>query len=126
MKAIISACGRQYSVRQGDVIAMDRLPMEEGAEFAIPGATERALRDGGVLLLEADGDAQVGQPTLDNVRVRFRVIGEEKGKKIRIFKYRRRKTYRKTMGHRQRHTRVQVEGIEVAGGAQPAGAAAAD
>lgn len=126
MKAIISACGRQYRVRQGDIIALDRLGAEEGVTFDLPGPAEDAVLDGSVLLLEHDGEAWVGQPALDNVTIRFRVIGEVKGKKIRVFKHRRRKTYRKTMGHRQRYTHVQVEDIAVSGAAAPAAEQAPD
>jgi len=102
MYAIIEDQGRQYTVRCGDVVDVD-----------LRDATEReSLVFERVLMVRADGDTRVGTPTLDGVRVVATVLGEIKGDKIVVRKFKRRKNYRRKQGHRQRYTRVRIESIE--------------
>jgi len=102
--AIIQSGGRQLKVIPGTVVTVDRIHAEAGTEVAI----DR------VLFLEKDGGEMLaGAPFVANAKVLGVVDGEERGPKIRVFKKRRRKGYRKTTGHRTTYTRIRVTGIEV-------------
>ena len=104
MFAVIQSGGRQVKVSPGSVITVDRFDAEPGQEVTI----DR------VLFLEKDGGEMLaGAPFVANVRVMGVVDGEERGPKIRVFKKRRRKGFRKTRGHRSTYTRVRITGIEV-------------
>jgi len=87
----------------GDAILVERLPAEVGQQLELD-----------EVLLVADGErVEIGQPTVEGARVLATVIAQEKGPKIRIFKYRPRKRYRRRAGHRQRYTRLRVDKIVV-------------
>jgi large subunit ribosomal protein L21 len=102
--AIIQSGGRQVKVTPGSVITVDRFEAQPGQEVAIDQ----------VLFVEKDGGEMLaGAPFVANVKVTGVVDGEERGPKIRIFKKRRRKGFRKTQGHRSTYTRVRITGIEV-------------
>ena len=102
--AIIQSGGRQVKVTAGSVVTVDRFDATPGQEVTI----DR------VLFLEKDGGEMLaGAPFVANARVTGVVDGEERGPKIRIFKKRRRKGFRKTQGHRATYTRVRITGIEV-------------
>ena len=104
MFAIIQSGGRQVKVAKGDVITVDRFDAVKGDEVTIDQ----------VLVIEKDGgEVLAGAPYVANVKVVGVVDGEERGPKIRIFKKRRRKGFRKTQGHRATYTRVRITGIEV-------------
>lgn len=100
MYAVIRDRGRQYTVRAGETLRVDRLEQEPGASIEL----------GEVLLLGGE-QAQVGTPTVKGAVVRATVLGEHKDAKIIVFKKKRRKMYRRKQGHRQRYTDVQVESI---------------
>ena len=104
--AIISLGGKQYRVREGERLLVDRLRADEGATV-----------EPRVLLLGGDGTPDLAPSTT----VTARVVGHELGEKIRIGKYRRRTGYKKHTGHRSRLTRIEIESI---GAAQRAKAAA--
>jgi large subunit ribosomal protein L21 len=102
--AIIQSGGRQVRVTPGATITVDRIEAEPGTEVAI----DR------ILFLEKDGGEMLaGAPHVAGARVLGVVDGEERGPKIRIFKKRRRKGFRKTQGHRTTYTRVRITGIEI-------------
>jgi len=102
--AIIQSGGRQVKVSPGAVVNVDRIAAEAGAEVTIDQ----------ILFLEKDGGEMLaGAPFVANAKVLGVVDGEERGPKIRIFKKRRRKGFRKTQGHRATYTRVRITGIEV-------------
>ena len=102
--AIIRDRGMQYRVEQGQVVLLDLI------EQAVPGSQIEI----GEVLLVGDGDnVQVGSPTLAGARVRAEVLGETKGEKIVVFRYRNKKRYRRRTGHRQRYTQVQITEILV-------------
>ncbi len=102
MFAIVEAGGRQEKMQPGTVVVIDRLGAEPGAEVTF----DR------VLLVEKDGGAVVaGAPYIKGATVTGVVEAETKGKKIRVFKTKRRKQYRKTRGHRTIQTRVRVTTI---------------
>ena len=105
--AIITVAGKQYRVREGERLLVDRLPDEEGATFAPT-----------VLLVGGDGDAQL-EP--GDGMVTAKVLGDVKGPKIRIGKYKKRTGYRRHTGFRASLTQIQIESI---GGGKPARAAA--
>ena len=98
MLAIISLGGTQWKVSPGDRIAVNRLPQAEGEEFTISE----------VLLLEKDGEVQVGRPTIP-YPVRVKVLEHLRGPKVRVFKKKRRKGYEKRIGHRQALTLVEIQ-----------------
>lgn len=99
--AIIESGGKQYKAVEGDNIVVDRLPIEPG--------TKIDLSD--VLLISDDGKVTVGTPTISGAKVSATVVEEFKGPKVIIFKYHPKKRYRLKKGHRQWHTRLQIEEI---------------
>ena len=102
--AIIQSGGRQVKVSPGAVVNVDRIDAEAGTEVTIDQ----------ILFLEKEGGEMLaGAPFVANAKVLGVVDGEERGPKIRIFKKRRRKGFRKTQGHRATYTRVRITGIEV-------------
>ena len=101
MFAVVEAGGRQLQVSPSDIIRIDRIEAEAGSEVTL----------GKVLLLRTDDQTHVGLPAVAGAEVRAEVIGEQKGDKIRVFFYRRRKNNKKTRGHRQRYTAVRVSSI---------------
>jgi large subunit ribosomal protein L21 len=101
MFAIVEAGGRQEKVVPGTVVVVDRLAAEPGAEVTF----ER------VLLIENDGQVVTGTPYVAGASVIGVVEAQTKSKKIRVFKTKRRKQYRRTQGHRTLVTRVKVTAI---------------
>ena len=101
MYAIIRDGGRQFRVREGDVIKIDRKGLENGATVEFDQ----------VLLCGGEGGQVVGQPAISGAKVTARVIGEVKGEKVITLKFRRREDYRKKKGHRQTYTSVKITGI---------------
>jgi large subunit ribosomal protein L21 len=99
--AVVESGGRQYKAIEGHSITVERLSYDEGDEIEF----DR------VLLISDGDDVQVGQPVIDGAKVKATVLGQEKGPKIRIFKMRPRKRYRRRKGHRQTYTRLQIDEI---------------
>ena len=102
MYAIIDDHGRQYTVRKGDLVDID---LEEAAE-------QQSITFDRVLMVRDDSGMKIGTPTVSGAKVIATVVGDVKGKKLIIRKYRRRKNYRRKQGHRQHYTRVRIESIE--------------
>lgn len=105
MYAIVRDGSDQHRVQEGDLI---RLAYREGAEEG----SEVALDE--VLLVGGDDGVTVGTPLVDGASVVARVKGHVKDKKVVVYKYKRRKTYHKKQGHRQRYTEAVVEAIRTA------------
>ena len=101
MYAIIEESGKQYKVTSGDTILIDRQGSPE----------EKTITFDRILLVGGEGQPKVGEPLVAGASVSADVIGPEKGKKIDIFKYKRRKGYHKKQGHRQKYLRVKITGI---------------
>ena len=102
MFAIIQAGGRQVKVNPGSVVTLDRVDAEIGKEVTFEQ----------VLFLEKDGGEMLaGAPFVANAKVVGVVDGESRGPKIRVFRKKRRKGFRKTRGHRSTYTRVRVTDI---------------
>jgi ribosomal protein L21 len=104
MYAIIETGGKQYRVAEGDVLTVEKLAVEDGAQVELDK----------VLLLSKDGDVQVGAPYIEGAKVFGEVVESGKGKKVIIFKYKAKKDYRRKNGHRQPYTLVKVTGIGAA------------
>ena len=104
MYAIVQARGRQIKVTPGAVVEVDGTPSETGSAFTFDQ----------VLLVEKDaGDVVAGAPFVANAKVVGVVDGEARGPKLRVFKKKRRKGFRKTRGHRSIFTRVRITDIQV-------------
>jgi large subunit ribosomal protein L21 len=100
--AIIRSGGKQYRVSPGDTVRLEKLDGEPGGDLAFAE----------VLLASSGGTVQVGKPLLEGFRVLGEIVRHEKGRKILVFKKKRRKNYRRRQGHRQQLTVVRVIGIE--------------
>jgi len=101
MYAVIKSGGKQYRVAVGDVVRVESLPADAGASIELDD-----------VLMIADGDdIQVGNPAIDGKTVSATVRGHGRGDKIRVYKFRRRKNYRKTQGHRQNYTELEITAI---------------
>ncbi len=103
MYAIIECGGQQFRVQEKDVIVVDRLPVEVGdtVEF------ENVLAAG-----EGD-DLRVGTPYVSGAKVTGQAVAHERGAKIRVVKYKPKKRYRRTYGHRQSVTKVLIRSIDI-------------
>jgi len=112
MYAIFQSGGRQYRAEPGAVVKLEKLPGEVGGEVSLAE----------VMLVADEDQVRVGQPVLDEVSIRGRIVEQGRHRKIVIFKHKRRKDYRKKQGHRQYYTAVLIQGIEqgLAATAQPA------
>ena len=102
MYAIIRTGGKQYRVNPGDVVRVERLEGEVGSTITL----------GDVLLVGGDGEARVGSPRLDGASVVGTVVGQDRDAKVRVFKYKKRKHYRRTRGHRQSYTAVRIDAVQ--------------
>ena len=101
MYAVIQTGGKQYRVSAGEKLKIERIAGEVGQEIVL----DRVL-------LVADGDAlKMGTPLLAGARVKARVLAHGRGEKVRIFKLNRRKHYRRSQGHRQSYTEIEILGI---------------
>jgi len=101
--AVVRTGSKQYRVRVGDVIEVEKLPVEPGQAVTLEE----------VLLVERDGTVTVGQPVVPGARVVARVLDQVKGPKLIVFKMKPKTRYRRKTGYRQRYTRLQVEAIQV-------------
>jgi large subunit ribosomal protein L21 len=102
MYAVIETGGKQYRVAQGHEIKVEKLPGAVGDEVIFD-----------QVLLTSDGEnIVIGEPYLENVRVIGRLKRHDKDKKVLVFKYKKRKGYRRTRGHRQNFSLVSIENIE--------------
>ncbi len=100
MYAVVKTGGKQYRVAVGDRLRVDRLDSKAGASVAL----------GEVLMVADGGQVSVGTPALDT-SVTATVVSHGKADKIKVFKMRRRKNYRRTQGHRQDYTEVEITSI---------------
>ena len=100
MYAIIATGGKQYKVSEGDVIRVEKLGAEAGTAYTF----DQVLFVGGE-------EAKVGNPTVAGASVEATVVGEGKGKKVIVYKYKRKSGYHKKQGHRQAFTQVKIEKI---------------
>ncbi len=101
MLAVIKTGGKQYTVQEGTVINVELLGAEDGAQYTFSD-----------VLLVADGaNVKLGKPVVEGASVVAEVLGGVRGDKILVFKKKRRKDYRKRIGHRQSYTQVKITKI---------------
>lgn len=98
MYAVIKTGGKQYQVKEGDVVFVEKLEGEDGAEITF----------GEVLAVGDEGDFKAGAPLIEGASVAAKIVGQTKGKKIVVFKYKPKKNYRRKAGHRQPYTKVEI------------------
>ncbi|PCI23657.1 MAG: 50S ribosomal protein L21 [SAR324 cluster bacterium] len=103
MYAIIKSGGKQYRVEKDGIITVDLLQAEEGSDFN----TDQVL-----FVKSGENEFKVGAPLVEGAKVTGKVLSHFKGKKIVVFKKKRRKGYRRTQGHRQNYTRIQITEIQ--------------
>ena len=104
MYAVIESCGKQYKVAEGDVVFFEKLDVEEGKKVTFDK----------VVLVSDDKKVEVGVPYVKGVKVEGKVVANGKGKKIIVYKYKAKKNYRRTQGHRQPYTKVEITSIKTA------------
>jgi large subunit ribosomal protein L21 len=101
MYAVIKTGGKQYRVSAGEKLKVESLPAEVGSEITLD-----------QVLMVGEGDSvKMGTPILAGASVKATVVAHGRGEKVQIFKMRRRKHYRKSQGHRQNYTEIQISGI---------------
>jgi large subunit ribosomal protein L21 len=103
--AVIRCGGKQYRVEEGMTLLVERLPDDEGASVDLE-----------PLLYSGDKDTLFESGDLGRVKVQATILGHERGPKIRVFKFKPKRGYKRTAGHRQELTRLQVTGISVGRG----------
>ena len=101
MYAVVKTGGKQYRVSAGEKLRIEQIPAEVGQEIVLD-----------QVLVVADGDAlKMGTPLVAGATVKAKVLKQGRGDKVHIFKMRRRKHYRKSQGHRQNYTEIEILGI---------------
>lgn len=114
MYAIVKTGGKQYRVELGQSLLVERLPADDGASVSLQP------------LLYVDGDTVVDSgDELTKVSVDARVVGHERGPKLRVVKFKPKRGYKRRNGHRQELTRLEVTGIKLSGGRSRGGSKAA-
>ena len=102
MYAVVATGGKQYKVAEGDVLRVEKLTGEVGTTVAFD-----------KVLVFSDGEnVKIGQPAVDGVTVHGQIVAQGKSKKVLVFKFKRRKRYRRKQGHRQLFTAVRIDRIE--------------
>jgi large subunit ribosomal protein L21 len=101
MYAVIKTGGKQYRVSTGEKLKVESIRAEVGSEIVLD-----------QVLMVADGErVTTGTPLVSGATVKATVVSHGRGQKVKIFKLNRRKHYRKTLGHRQNYTEIQINGI---------------
>lgn len=101
MYAIVATGGKQYRVREGEKLRVEKLSAEAGDTVELDK----------VLMIGEGEDVKVGAPYLEGAKVTATVAVNGRGDKVKIIKFRRRKHHRKQMGHRQSYTEIEITGI---------------
>lgn len=101
MYAVIKTGGKQYQVKEGDILKVEKLNLEKGSTFDFEE----------VLLVSNDVDVKLGSPIVEGAKVSAEVLEHGKGKKIVVFKYKPKKHSKTKQGHRQPYTRVKITSI---------------
>lgn len=105
MFAVITSGGKQYLVKKGDQLKLEKLAGEPGSNISFDS----------VLLMSKDKEGKeitLGQPTIANAKVEAKIIESGKDKKVTVLKYKPKKRYRVKKGHRQQYTKVEITGIK--------------
>jgi len=104
MYAVIQTGGKQYRVEQGEVLRVEKLAGDAGSKVTFDT----------LLFADDGGNVRIGQPSVAGVSVDAEIVEQGRGKKITIFKYKRRKSYRRKAGHRQPFTALKITAINAA------------
>ncbi|MFZ5562675.1 MAG: 50S ribosomal protein L21 [Thermodesulfobacteriota bacterium] len=105
MYAVIASGGKQYRVEKDEVLRLEKLPGQVGDTVSFD-----------KVLLFSDGEKlEVGKPVLDNITVSGHIVEQDRAKKVLVFKFKRRKRYRRKQGHRQSYTAVKIDAIQTGG-----------
>ena len=99
--AVIKACGGQVRVAEGESLRLERLAGEPGTEVVFPN----------VLLLARGGEVEIGSPCVPGAKVVAEIVKHGRGRKLRIYRFKHKKGYQRTLGHRQGFTLVRVKSI---------------
>ncbi len=103
MFAVIKTGGKQYKVKEGEKLDVEKLEIEDG----------KTVEFDAMLVSDDKGkDVKVGTPTVSGAKVTAKVIETGKGKKVSVIKYKPKSRYRKNVGHRQPFTRIEIESIK--------------
>lgn len=105
MYAVIMSGGKQYCVSEGDLVRVEKLEIELGAPVEFKE----------VLLVKTDAKTYIGKPLVQGASVTGTLATQDKDDTILVFKYKAKKQYRRTRGHRQRHSEIRIDKINVAG-----------
>ena len=100
MYSIVEIGGKQYNVKKGDVIAVDKIDKDK----------DQVIEFNNVMLIK-DKDISVGNPYIKGAKVKAKIMDHQKDKKALVFKFKRKKNYKRLKGHRQPHTMVKIESI---------------
>ncbi len=102
MYAVVRTGGKQYRVSKGDKLKIEKIPGQAGEDVSFDD----------ILMIGGGEDVKVGTPRIDGATVSARILEQDRSKKIIVFKFKRRKGYKRTHGHRQFYTRVEITGIQ--------------
>jgi large subunit ribosomal protein L21 len=103
MYAVIRTGGKQYKVHEEQVLKVEKLEGTQGSQIEFDD-----------ILMYSDGETiTLGSPKVDNASVKAQIVEQGRGKKTLVFKYKRRKGYRKMRGHRQHYTEIKIDSITV-------------
>ena len=103
MYAVVTTGGKQYRVQKGETLKIEKIHGDVGSPVAFD-----------QVLMVSDGDrVEIGQPLVENAVVNAHIVEQGKHKKILVFKYKRRKRFRRTQGHRQQFTAVKIDDISL-------------
>jgi len=103
MYAIIGTGGKQYTVREGEVVFIEKIEAEESATYDFDK----------VFAISNEGEMTFGEPLIEGAKVSAKILSHGKDKKIIVYKYKAKKNYRRKQGHRQPYTKVQIEKISL-------------
>lgn len=103
MYAIVDTGGKQYKVQEGEILRVEKLAGEVGDTISFDK----------VLMFSDDENVNIGTPLLEDIAVSGHIVEQGKAKKIIVFKYKRRKRYRRKRGHRQQFTAVKIDSIKI-------------
>jgi large subunit ribosomal protein L21 len=102
MYAVVKSGGKQYRVAEGDLVQVEKLPGEIGDQITLSE----------ILLVGGNGDAKIGTPTVPEAKVTAEIMKQAPGPKVIVFKKKRRKSYSRKQGHRQKLTTLKILSID--------------
>ncbi|MDX1709395.1 MAG: 50S ribosomal protein L21, partial [Desulfobacterales bacterium] len=105
MYAVVKTGGKQYKVKEGETLKVEKIPGDVGS----------SVKFDRVLMISDGETVNIGQPVLDDAMVEGHIVEQGKSKKIIVFKYKRRKRYRRKQGHRQQYTAIKIDSIKAKG-----------